>query len=209
MKKAIFSILLCSTLLLSGCAGEAAEATNENGTVTIADADIVIAFPESYDIKIGDEIYEMLVGSASAYKSADELKKQLKANGTRHIAQGSDGELIAIVSAQDMTPDEDTERTTLADYARQVHDTTIFEYYASGYRTTENTSLTEETYGGKDGWVSVFEVITKDDPPQFVIGYAEFMFEQGDDIYSVQVGFNSAEDKEKAIALFDLIKDMG
>ena len=195
-------------MLISGCAGSA-EVTADGNSVTLPEAGITIDFPEEYSVLTGDEIYESLSGAMSSSASAEELKAEYEESGMRYLVQATNGIDIIVVTAQDMTPDEDTERTTLADYARQVHDTTIFEYYASGYRTSENTSLTEATYGEKDGWVSFFEVTEgaeKGSEPEFVIGYIEFMFEEGADIYSIQVGLPEQTDKTTAAEKFEWIK---
>ena len=208
MKKVISTLLICGIMLISGCAGSA-EVTADGNSVTLTEAGITIDFPKEYSVLTGDEIYESLSDAMSSNISPEEMKKSNEENGLRYLVQATNGIDIIVVTAQDMTPDEDTERTTLADYARQVHDTTIFEYYASGYRTSENTSLTEATYGGKDGWVSFFEVTEdaeKGSEPEFVIGYIEFMFEEGADIYSIQVGLPEQTDKTTAAEKFEWIK---
>lgn len=194
-------------MLISGCAGSA-EVTADGNSVTLTEAGITIDFPKEYSVLTGDEIYESLSGAMSSSASAEELKAEYEESGMRYLVQATNGIDIIVVTAQDMTPDEGTERTTLADYARQVHDTTIFEYYASGYRTSENTSLTEATYGGKDGWVSFFEVMlpSEDAEPEFLIGYIEFIFENGDDIYSIQIGMQQQTDCDIAATMFEWIK---
>ncbi len=202
MKKAISTLLLCAIIALSGCAGTS-EVTADGNSVTLTKAGMTIDFPEDYSILIGDEIYESLSGV-----SPEQAQKDDEENGLRCLVQATNDSNIILVSAQDMTPDDGAERTTLADYARQVHDTTIFEYYASGYRTTSNTSLTEASYGGKDGWVSFFEVMLpiEDDDPQFIIGYIEFMFENGNDIYSIHIGMQQQTDRDTAAKKFEWIK---
>ena len=202
MKKAISTLLLCGVMLISGCA-KASDVTADGNRVSLPDAGISIDFPEEYSVLIGDDIYDSLSGVAP-----EDAKKENEENGLRYLVQATNDSNIIFISAQDMTPDEDTERTLLADYARQVHDTTIFEYYASGYRTTSNTSLTEASYGGKDGWVSFFEVILpiEDDDPEFIIGYIEFMFENGNDIYSIHVGMQQQTDRDTAAKMFEWIK---
>lgn len=207
MKKVISTLLICGIMLISGCAGSA-EVTADGNSVTLPEAGITIDFPEEYSVLTGDEIYESLSGAMSSSASAEELKAEYEESGMRYLVQATNGIDIIVVTAQDMTPDEDTERTTLADYARQVHDTTIFEYYASGYRTSENTSLAKATYGGKDGWVSFFEVMlpSEDAKPEFLIGYIEFMFENGADIYSIQIGMQQQTDRDTATEMFEWIK---
>ncbi len=208
MKKAISTLIMCGIMMTAGCA-DSAEVKADGNSVSFPKADIVIDFPKEYSVLTGDEIYEGLSGAMSYGITAEELKAANEESGIRYLAQASNGTDIIVVTAQDMTPDEDTQRTTLADYARQVHDTTIFEYYASGYRTTENTSLTEATYGGKDGWISFFEVTEAADEgsePVFVIGYIEFMFEEGADIYSIQIGLAEQTDKTAAETMFEWIK---
>ena len=202
MKKILSTLSLCAMIMLSGCAGTS-EVTADENSVSLPKAGITIEFPDEYSILVGDEIYESLSGV-----SPEEAKKTNEESGIRYLVQAANESNIIFVSAQDMTPDEDTERTTLADYARQVHDTTIFEYYASGYRTTEKTSLSEASYGGKDGWVSFFEVILpiEDDDPEFIIGYIEFMFEEGADIYSIQIGMQQQTDHDAASKMFEWIK---
>lgn len=208
MKKAVFLIAMCGAMMLSGCS-DAAEVALDGSTAAIPAAGIAIEFPDNYTVITGDEIYQTLGGALSYSATAEEIKAEYEENGISYLVHATDGSDIIVASAQDMTPDEDTERTTLEDYARQVHDTTIFEYYASGYRTTENTSLSEASYGGKDGWVSFFEVTTAPtdgEEPQFVIGYIEFMFESGDDIYCIQVGLPQQTDREAAAQTFEMIK---
>lgn len=201
-------IAMCGATLLSGCSG-AAEVTLDGSTAAIPAAGIAMEFPDNYTVITGDEIYRTLGGALSYSASAEEIKAEYDENGISYLVHATDGSDIIVISAQDMTPDEDTERTTLEDYARQVHDTTIFEYYASGYRTTENTSLSEASYGGKDGWVSFFEVTTAPTDggePQFVIGYIEFMFESGNNIYCIQVGLSQQTNRETAVQIFGLIE---
>lgn len=206
MKKAFLFVLLFGTLLLSGCSGNS-EIVADGNRVTIPDAGISFDFPENLSVTTGDSIYEALYSgmSFSGYASADELKKSMEEDGTRYLAQGTREDIMVIITAQDMTPEEDAEQVTLSDYARRVHDTSIFEYYASGYRTTDKTSLSEATYGGKSGWLSFFELTTAEDEPQYLSGNAEFMFEQGADIYSVQICFFESDDADEALKLFDNI----
>ncbi len=207
MKKVISILSICSIMLLSGCT-ETSEVTADGNSISLPNAGITLNFPDEYSVLTGNEIYETFSGAMSFDISAEELKKSSEENGLRYLAHATNGIDIIVISAQDMIPDEDTERPTLADYARQVHDTTIFEYYASGYRTTSNTSLTEASYGGKDGWVSFFEVILplEDADPEFVIGYIEFMFEEGADIYSIQIGMQQQTDHDTAAKAFEWIK---
>lgn len=206
MKKAISTLLICSVMLISGCSDSAA-VTADGNSVSLHEAGITIDFPEDYTVTVGDAIYESLSGAMSSSTSAEELKAEYEKSGLRYLVQATNGSDIIVVSAQDMTPDEDIERTTLADYARQVHDTTIFEYYASGYRTSENTSLSEASYGGKEGWISFFEImLPTESEPEFLIGYIEFMFEDGADIYSIQIGMQQQTNHDTAARMFEWIK---
>lgn len=204
MKKTLVFILLCLVLMLSACAGENAVTLNGN-TVKINAVDLSVAFPEDFSILTGDEVYNALYqGISSDVGSAEDLKKSLEEDGTHYLAQATGTWAVAVITTQKMTPDDGEGRVSLEVYTRRVHDTSIFEYYASGYKTNSDvTSLTEETIGGRSGYLSHFEVVSDDETPQFIFGLYEFFFENKDHLYMIQVMYFEEDCSDKALSIIN------
>lgn len=199
MKKFMFCAA-AGVLLLSGCAAEKT-AVVDGGNVRVEGAGIEIDFPESWTVYTGDEMYSLIYERYSdSYSDVKSMKSALKTEGQEYIlyALSDSGKAIALVTAQDLTVDSDGKRldeaVTAADYARSVHDNTIFEYRAGGYITTDS-SFGETTLGGKSGWLSAFDVRETEEEEEILLGMSEFMFEQGNDVYSVQFLYSDEESK--------------
>lgn len=212
MKKTISALAICGIILITGCS-DSSEVTADGNSVSLPEAGITIDFPEEYNVFTGEEIYKSIADELSpddsdtAQELIEYMKNEHEEGGIRYLARAVSDNYVVLISAQDMSPDEDEESTELSEYALQVHDTTIFQYYANGYRTTENTSLTESSYGGKSGWLSFFEVLLPDgDSAEFLMGYMEFLFEVDTDIYSIEIEMRQQTDKATAQKMFEWIK---
>ncbi len=212
MKKIITTALLAAALLLTGCSDAKRNVTISENTATLEHADISVTFPDEWSVQGSDEIYADMYSSyyQNVYSSVDEMKKELTEGGLSfHVyaaSAGSDTDNVSIVtiSSQDMTPTEDEESIPLEEYARTVHDSTIFEYLASGYITGDDSSFSQENYGGKTGYLSHFELTTDNGFVNFV-GFSEFMFQVDMELYSIQVTYFSEEEKAEALSIFDNI----
>ena len=212
MKRMITTVMLCASLLLTGCSDTKGNVAIDGNTAVLEHAGISIAFPDDWTVQGCDEIYADMYDSyyQNIYSSVDEMREELSAGGLSfHVyatSDGSDTDTVSIVtiSSQDMTPAEDEESVPLEEYARTVHDSTIFEYLASGYMTGDDSSFSEEIYGGKTGFLSHFELTTENGFVNFV-GFSEFMFQIDMELYSIQVTYFSEEEKAEALSIFDNI----
>lgn len=199
MKRTI-AALLAGTLLLTGCAGSKDyTAQEQDGSIIVDAIGMSLSIPQDWNIYTGDEVYEEVYPQYSdSYSSASELREYIESAGEEYIAYAvsEDNEAMILLTAQDMTVDgngeETDERITAEDFARTVHDSSIFEYLASGFRTGSNSSFSQETIAGREGWLSFFEVYIpqEDDEPIFLLGQEEFMFQEGDVIFSIQLCYS-------------------
>lgn len=206
MKKTIICAA-AGILLLSGCAADKGAVVGDGGAVRVESAGIEIDFPENWTVYTGDEMYSLIYERYSdTYSDVKSMKNALKTGGQEYIlyALSDTGKAIALVTAQDLTVDSDGEKldevVTAADYARSVHDNTIFDYRAGGYITT-GSSFGEVTLGGKSGWLSAFDVKENEDDSEILLGMSEFMFEQGNDVYSVQLLYSDEESRAQTEAV--------
>lgn len=210
MKKLIFSVICAAALLLTGCKDDDTAVAVEGGRVSLDTVGVVITMPDSWSVLSGDALYEQMAQMTSyAGGTAEELRAACEESGMSYYAHGTatDASVMAVVSSMDMTPDEEgAAQTSLADYARSVHDSTIFEYLASGYKTGEDSSFSEAEYGGKEGYLSCFEVFTADQQPEFVLGFAEYFFQQDSLIYTVQVCYFDQARKDEAMSVMEDMK---
>lgn len=202
MKKAIFGVVCAAALLLCGCSADDTAVAIVGNTAVVSGAEI--SFPEGWTVTSGDALYEQMAEQAGC--TAEELRTSYDEAGLTYYAQASSGDyaVMAVISSLDMTL-EDGEQTTLADYARTVHDSTIFEYLASGYKTGKDSSFGEVEYGDKQGWLSCFEVFSADEEPQFMLGFSEFFFQQESCIYTIQVCYFDADKKAEAMSVIETI----
>lgn len=205
MKKLIFCVI-CAAILLTGCKGEDTAVKVDGSNITLDNAGIVIAMPDGWEILSGDALYEQMASHSAI--TADELREAYDEAGMCHYARGAstDSKVMAVISSQNMAPEADgDERVTLADYARSVHDSTIFEYFASDYKTGGDSSFAEASYGDKNGYLSYFEVFTADEASEFIVGFSEYFFEQDQLIYSVQVCYFDEAYKDEAMSVIENI----
>ncbi len=207
MKKILTTSALCAALLLAGCSDKDETVITEN-EVTLEQAGITISFPESWEIISAEQTYESMFYSYyyEIYDDVDAMKAAMEENGQTYYAQvTSDGNLcVCNISSLDMTPAEGEEETSLEDYARTVHDSAIFEYLASGFKTTEDSSFSLETYGGQAGYLSHFELLA-DGGAEPLMGFSEFMFQEDMELYSIQVCYFSMNEKDDALSIFENI----
>ncbi len=197
-------MIICAAagvLLLCGCSAGSGAVIDDSGVVRIESAGIGVELPDGWTAYVGEEMYELIFERSSGeYSDVDEMKKAFDAAGQKYIAYAlsEDSTAMAVVTAQDLTTDTDGEKLdeplSAADYARSVHDNTIFEYRASGYMTT-GSSFSEVTLGGKSGWLSAFDVTENDEEGALLLGMSDFMFREGDNVYSVQLLYSDEESR--------------
>lgn len=202
MKKHIAPVL-AAAVMLCGCSAGGYKADVDGRTVVAKPAGIRVEMPEGWNVYGSGSVYrEMYKRSGDAYQSAGEMKKDYESDGQRCLALGesADASVICMVTVHDLTNDGG-EQAQPADYARTVHDSTIFEYLAAGYKTGSDSSFTEGSEGGLDCWTSHFELFLPDGEggeAQFVLGQTEYLFSHGDDMYSVQLVYSTPDGREQA-----------
>lgn len=208
MKKILAIATFCAALLLTGCSkGE--NIAVEGNSLTFKDAEITINYPEDWDISNGEVVYENMYDTVSdAYTDIDDMKAAFEEDGVTYYSMGysDDRQSMVVINSLDMTSDDGEDEVPLEEYARTVHDSTIFDYYASGYKTGDDSSFSQQTYGGKTGYLSHFEIYSSDEEEKaFYIGFSDFMFQVDTELYSIQVCYFSEEEKEAALSIFDNI----
>lgn len=205
MKKRIIALLF-SAVLLTGCAGKQPAVTADGNSITFNKIGTAISFPDSWTVYTNDGLYEQIYKSYSdIFESAEDMKTALSESGLEYLTYGTSADLgsIVTISVQDMTADSSEDISfTAEEYARSVHDTTIFSYQSSGYKIKDG-SFSETTYGGKSGYLSHMEIISADEESQLVIGMSEFMFESGTDMYSINVCYSDSDNKAEALSVFE------
>ncbi len=206
MKKILTAIILCSSLLLTACSGSNSPKVNANGNrITLSDAKTAIEFPEGWTVLTGEEMYKDIL-KASSGDNLDKMIEEFEANGLYYLtsAYSMKDVTFVTVSAQDMTPADGEDRVTVEDYARSVHDSSIFDFLASGYKTGDDSSFGEAQYGGKDGYLSHFELFSGEGD-EFLLGFTEFYFEQDINVYTIQICYYK---QESAPVAEQLLADM-
>ena len=209
--KRTFLLLAAACLLLCGCSkSHTATLAEDGGSVEVSEAGIGVTIPDGWSVYVGDDVYEQaFLNGSEDYSDADEMKSVMETGGEYYIAYAvsGDGTAMAVVSAQDLSIGSDGEEleetVAAADYARSVHNTTIFGYRASGYMT--EGSFSEETMGGKSGWLSEF-IVTDPEDDDFRLGQSEFMFEQDGTVFSIQLVFSAEESERQAqmVTIYEL-----
>ncbi len=206
MKKILTCIFCAAAMLLTGCGGNSVTVDGADIAIQLADeSELKVVLPEGWTASTGDELLEEMLPE-SGYGSADELTAALEEAGvTYYVRMGSDGG-AAVISSRDMTPETiDEEQMTCEEYARTAHDSAIFEYYASGYKTGSDSSFSQAAHGGIDGWQSYFEVFSTDEEPEFILGFTEFFFEKGSLYYSMRAFYFDQSMKETTMSLISQI----
>ena len=198
MKKLIITALLLAGISsLCACSGSseptAAVESTDNGSTATA-AGISISFPQDWSCSAGDEIYKQLAAlSATNEETASEMKQDYADIGMTYLvyAESPDKSAIVFLSSQEISAAQNTgERLSVTDYARTNHDTSVISFQASGMLINDS-SMSEQTIGGKTGWLSHYEVSSEEEPDTLLLGQSEFTFEYSDSFYSLQCYYYS------------------
>ncbi len=200
MKKKIAALTMAAALTLTTGCSSVPSAYQKDGAVVLKDAGITVTVPEDWEISVGDDVYEALYDRYGGYNDANEFKSAMEDEKQYYLACAIKGDSAALtITALDMTADnedgENTEEFSPADYARSVHDGAIFGCLSEGYSTGGDSVFSEETLGGKSGWLSYYELFAPDENGKktFVMGQQDFMFMEGDYMYSVQTSYSDME----------------
>ncbi len=207
MKKMLAAFAVVTALaLISGCS-RAPGAAERDGAIELPDAGVTVTVPEGWEISTGNAVYETLYDRYGGYESADEFRSAMESEKQYYLACAVKGDSAALtVTALDMTAadesdgDDGAEEFSPADFARSVHDGAIFSCLSEGYTTGGDSVFREETLGGKSGWLSYYELFAPGENGEstFVMGPQEFMFMQGDYMYSVQTSYSDPELRAEA-----------
>lgn len=200
MKKMIAAAAaIILTAGLCGCAGGSgtvsAVITETQDGSSISAAGLNITLPQDWEAYVGKDVYEKLYeGSEGGYDSADDLKKSYEDNGTSYLVYAVNSEQTAMLSfsALKITTDENGERLSAEEFARTNHDTSVITFQASGLKIA-NSGFSEESIGGRSGYLSKYEVYSDEETSQLLMGQSEFIFEQDGSLYSLQVYYHSPE----------------
>ncbi len=140
------------------------------------------------------------------YGSVEEMKADFDGLGVTYYSQAaaSDSTIACILTSEDTTPQEGDEAVLLEEYARTVHDSTIFGYLSSGYKTGDDSRFEQTSYGGRTGYISCYELFAEDGE-EFNFGFAEFMFDVERQRYCIEIYYLAPEAKESAFAILDSI----
>lgn len=204
--------LAAAAVLAAGCSAEADVRVEENAAVIDA-AGLRLDIPDGWSVMTGNDIYnEIYPKYSDGFGSAEELRGAVEEAGERYIvyAAPEDGSAVLLAAAQEISGGN--ERPALEKLARSLHDGTLFEYQAGGYRTGSNSVFEQTELAGHDGILSFFELyFPRDDgrdasEPQFEMAQELFMFEAGDDVWSVQL---ICSDKENVLRIEDILSEAG
>lgn len=203
--KRIFFPAVVGIVIFAGCSANIGVRVEKNAAI-IDSAGLRLDVPESWSITTGKDIYEEIYPQYSdGFDSAKELRKAFEDAGEEYIvyATSADSSAVLLVTAQDTTS-ETGESPTLEKLARSLHDGTLFDYQASGYRTGSNSVFEPTEIAGREGVLSFFELYTPQEDtnetsePRFEMAQELFMFENGEEIWSIQLIFS---DKESGLRL--------
>ncbi len=200
MKKLIAAAAaIILTAGLCGCAGNSntvsAVITETQDGSSVSAAGLNIKLPQDWEAYAGNEVYKKLYESSEVdYDSADDLKKSYEDNGINYIlyAIAPDQTAMLSLTALKITTDENGERLSAEEFARNNHDTSVISFQASGMKIA-NSGFTEEICGGKSGYLSRYEIYTDENSAELLMGQSEFIFEQDGSLYSLQVYYHSEE----------------
>lgn len=200
--KKLCALALAGVILMSGCAKESARM---DGNAVIIDlTELRLDIPEDWNAMTGDDVYkEIYPQYSNEFDSAEDMKTAFEEMGERYIAYAvsEDSSALLLAAVQDMTVGE--ERPTLEALARTLHNDTLFDYQASGYRTGSNSVFELTELGGREGWLSFFELyIPEEEEPVFEMAQEMFMFELNGDVYSFQLIYS---DKDSGLKLGDML----
>lgn len=202
MKKFLLAVLAAATIMASGCAAGNGVTSNDGG-YTIDALSVSVAVPEGWSALTGDELYEAVYNTYNdGFESPEDMQELMALDGLQYLLylyDESTGSAVT-VSVQDMTVGE--ESPTAEEYARSVHDTTLFTYMANGYTTNGTGAFSEAELGGLSGYLSEYQLFDPTDD-SFMLGGAEFMTQQGDNMYSFQAIYGTEEAMESTLAVLN------
>ena len=189
--------------LLSGCSGSKSGVKLEENKAVIEDIGVYVAIPEGWEVYTGSDIYRAVAEESS--KSAEKLKSDDEQAGTRFLllAKNPENTMTIQVTAQDIASDGSggilDQPMTPEEYARACHDTALFDYFASGFRSGGDSVFEETAIDGFDGWHSYYEIfLSEEEGGSFLCGQSEFLFSAGGEVYSVQTSYITPDCREAA-----------
>lgn len=195
-----FAAALAAVMLLSGC--KSGVKLSENRAV-FQDEGFAVELPEDWEVCTGKDIYKAI--SEMSGEDAGELRESDEKAGLRFLllAKSPDETVTLNVTAQSLAVDSDgneiAEPMSAEMYARSAHDSELFDYFASGFRSGGDSVFEEETVGGNKGWHSFYEIyLPEDDGGGFLYGQSEYIFGIGDEVFSVQTAYISRDSRQSA-----------
>ncbi len=198
-----FALILAGVILMSGCEKESAHM--DGNAVIIESAELRLNIPEGWSAMTGKDIYKEIYPQYSdEFDSAEDMKNALEEMGERYIAYAvsEDSAALLVVTVQEMDGGTE-ERPDLEGLARTVHNDTLFDYLASGYRTGSNSVFELTEIGGREGWLSFFELyMSEEEEPRFELAQEMFMFELDGDVYSFQLIYS---DKDSGLKIGEML----
>lgn len=210
MKKTIAVIALLISLALCGCQAGNVSAELDGNTIIFMN-ELKLTVPDGWTSCVGADAYDELYRFCSdSYDSVEDFREQN--NGYYAFSSsGDDSAVMMLTEYGRVNYDENGEKleqpVDVGEYARSVHDNSIFGYLASGLQTGGDSSFDECSAAGHDAWQSHFEVFapSEDAEPVFVIGQTEVIFELNGRIISVQVYYFTADKRAEAASVIDSI----
>lgn len=200
MKKRFAAVALAAVMLLGGC--KSSVKLSENRAV-FQNEGFAVELPEDWVVYTGKDIYKEI--SEVSGEDAGELQKSDEKAGLRFLllAKSPDETVTLNVTAQSLAVDSDgneiAEPMSAEMYARSAHDSALFDYFASGFRSGGDSVFEEETVGGNKGWHSYYEIyLPEEEGGGFLYGQSEHLFGIGDEVFSVQTAYVSQDSRQSA-----------
>lgn len=200
MKKCLITAFAAASIMISGCSVSSGVTATDNG-YRIDGLGVSVACPEGWEALTGDELYKVVYNTYNdGFESPEDMKALMALDGLEYLLYLYDEDTgsAVTVSVQDMTVGE--EEPTAEEYARSVHDTALFTYMANGYTTNGTGNFSEKSYAGLSGYLSEYQLFDPNDE-SFILGGAEFMTENGNNMYSFQAIYGNLEAQEQALAV--------
>ena len=201
MKKRFAAVALAAVMLLGGCKSSGVK-LSENRAV-FQNEGFAVELPEDWVVYTGKDIYKEI--SEVSGEDAGELQKSDEKAGLRFLllAKSPDETVTLNVTAQSLAVDSDgneiAEPMSAELYARSAHDSALFDYFASGFRSGGDSVFEEETVGGAKGWHSYYEIyLPEEEGGGFLYGQSEHLFGVGDEVFSVQTAYVSQDSRQSA-----------
>lgn len=194
MKKIFACAAAALMVFLGGCANSGVKLSG--GSAVVENAGVSVSLPDGWQTYTGKEIYAAIAAENGG--DADEIKKSDESAGLRFLllAKNADSTATVQITAQDITVSEDGEALadpmTAEEYARSCHDSALFDYFASGYRSGGDSVFEEQKIGENNGWHSFYEIfLPEENGGALLFGQNEYLFGKGNEVYSVQIAYIS------------------